>query len=188
MIYKGIILNEGKIIQKKFNVYIPQIMVGLEQTETVTITNLKTERILNPSSLPSTSIKKQSFIECENVSEYPTSMTGVNVFDMERADGVTTLETTNTGEAGNASADWSVSDTFTPIPISCMYNGSPHVNHVHRILQGMKFYAMKLTNMNNIDITKGTECLVYLNGNKGYILEFIGVLSQTTDDYDYVKN
>ena len=69
-----------------------------------------------------------------------------------------------------------------------MYNGSPHMNHVHRILQGMKFYAMKLTNMNNIDITKGTECLVYLNGNKGYILEFIGVLNQTTDDYDYVKN
>jgi hypothetical protein len=186
MLYKGRVLNSGKIIDKSFKVYIPQLCAGLKETDQVFSENLKTDRILSKSYVSST-IKYTSYIEAKNLSDYPTSMSGLNVFEMERADGVTMIETTNASEGSNVNADWNAPDAYTPVPIACLVSGAPHPPHVHRILQGMKFYSMKMTNMNNIDIKKGTECFVLLNGNEAYIVRFIGVHTQSKEDYDYVK-
>lgn len=187
MLYRGRVLNDGKIIDKTFKVYIPQICPDLAESDQIYSEGLKNDRIISKSTIDS-SLSYRGYVVAENLSDYPTSMKGVNVFTMERADGVTTMETTNTGEASNAAADWSTADSFIPVPMSCLYNGAPHMNHVHRILQGMKFYAMTMTNMNNIDIKVGDECFVWLNGNEAYIIRFIGVQPQSKDDYDYVKN
>ena len=186
MLYKAIVLNDGKIIDKKFKVYIPQICPNLKESDQIFSETLKTDRIISKS-LVNQTIKYTSYVEAINLTDYPTSMKGVNVFEMERADAVTLVETTNTGESANVLDDWKAPNAYTPMPINCLVTGAPHMPHVHRILDGMKFYSMTLTNMNNIDIKKGDECLVTINGNEVYIVSFVGVQPQSKSDYDYVK-
>ena len=62
MLYKGRVLNSGKIIDKSFKVYIPQLCAGLKETDQVFSENLKTDRILSKA-LVSSTIKYTAYIE-----------------------------------------------------------------------------------------------------------------------------
>lgn len=184
-LYVATVLNEGKIVDSSFKIHIPVLMPKINAGINTTSYTTKNERLITKGVVSSSNITGRNYIEATTITDYASRFEGINVFEMERSDGATEVETTDTGEAANASADFRASDTYTPIPITCYYSGAAHISHVHRILQPMKFYKMKLTNVNNIDIEKGTQCIVTRIGSQFYILRFIGVIPQDTADYDY---
>lgn len=184
-LYVGTVLSEGKIIDPTFKIHIPVLMPNITAGTNTTTYQTKNERLLSKGVVSSNSVVGRNYIEATTVTDYNSRFDGANVFEMERSDGVTEVETSNVAEASNAAADFRATDSYTPVPIACYYTGANHVSHVHRILKPMKFYKMKITNINNIDITEGTQCLVTKIGSQFYILRFIGVIPQDTEDYDY---
>lgn len=186
-LYLGTVIGEGKIIDPEFKIHIPTLMPNISAGDATTEYTAKSDRIVNKSVVSSSAVTGRNYILATAVTDYASRMEGVNVFEMERVDGTTEVETTNIAEATNAAADFRATDTYTPVPLACLVSGAPHPNHVHRILQPMKFYQMKLTNVNNIDITEGTLCLVGRIGSSFFITRFVGVIPQDIEDYDYEK-
>lgn len=184
-VYLGTVLNEGKIIESVFKVHVPVLMPNIPANTNTTKYTIKNDRLLTKSVVSNSTLITRNYIEATTITDYNSRIDGANVFEMERADGVTGVETGNVAESTNASADFKATDTYSPVPIACYVTGAPHANHVHRILGAFKFYKMKITNINNIDITVGTKCLVVKIGSKFFITRFMGVIPQDKEDYDY---
>ena len=184
MLYLAKVLNSGKIIDKEFKITIPVLMPNIKAADSTETTSLKTERILSKSALTGDNITTQNYIIAKTVTDYASRIDDANVFSMERVDGVTEVETTNPSEKQLAAADYKAADVYTPVPMMCYVTGSPIMNHVHRILAPMKFYKMKITNVNNIDIKKGDSCVVSKIGNKFFILKFIDKVPQDKKDFN----
>lgn len=185
-LFIGSVLNDGKIIDKKFKIHIPVLMPKITAGTNTVSTNIKVDRLLNKSAINSSSVVGRNYIEAETMTDYMSRLDNANVFQMERVDGATEVDTTNTAEKSLAMQDYRAADTYIPVPMNCLISGAPHVPHVHRILGSMKFYKMKITNLNNIDIKSGDKCLVMMIGSKFYITKFIGKIPQ--DSADYYKN
>ena len=182
-LFIGSVLNDGKIIDKKFKIHIPVLMPKITAGTGTVSTNIKVDRLLNKSVVNSSSVVGRNYVEAETMTGYMSRFDNANVFQMEKVDGVTEVETTNMAEKTIAMQDYRVADIYTPVPMTCYSTGAAHVPHVHRILGSMKFYKMKITNINNIDIKSGDKCLVMRIGSKFYITKFIGKIPQDRADY-----
>lgn len=185
-LFIGSVLNDGKIIDKKFKIHIPVLMPKITAGTGTTNITIKNDRLLSKGVVSSGSLTIRNYIEAETMTDYMSRFDDANVFEMERVDGATEVETTNTAEGTLAKQDYRAADTYVPVPMMCYATGASHTPHVHRILGSMKFYKMKITNLNNIDIKSGDKCLVMKIGSKFYITKFIGKIPQ--DSADYYKN
>lgn len=188
MTYYGIIAESGKVTDNTFKIYIPALMPKLKNNGATSETiKIDTDRVINKKIINSNKVSVNNFIIAESAHYFNTSFKGVNVFEMDKIDLATEIETTNTGEASNVATDPEQEDVYSPqtLMMAPPSNGGGPViipPHVHRALQPMMLYNMNMRNVNNKTVESGDSCLVLRVGDSFYVTYIFNKIEQNAEE------